>query len=139
MRRRDRAQTLVLAILEAKRFIALDKLNAIENSAAHIARTLKGKMAIGRNRNSVLAVFQARRQQHIFGVTKDIPANRRHAHQGGIEIDKAFLGIVALGPRRSFLLAASGEALAHIANADVQTANRAVADQCEPIAARGLG
>ena len=81
-------QAALVAVMEADRGVALDQLDTIEDAAAHVARPLVGKAAIGEQGNGVFAGGEARHQLVVAALAEQIAANARRIEVAQVKIDE---------------------------------------------------
>ena len=87
------AQALVLLVAEAHADVALDQLDAVEDAAAHIARSLERIEPVARQQDRLLAGFEALAQVGLFSLAQHAAADRRDRHQGRVELDEGVAGL----------------------------------------------
>jgi len=93
---RDAPDPDMVTVAEPHRDIALDQLDAVEDAAPDIARSLEGIGAAGRHQDRLVALAQPAAQRLRLAGFQQRIGNPRDRHQRGVEIDDH----VALGARQ---------------------------------------
>jgi len=128
----------VVPVAEAHALTALQEFDAVEDTAAHIARALERIGSVAGDENGGLARLKLAGQPVIGGIAQQGPADGRNADGGQIEIDEAILGVLRLRLVGGNRLSSLTEGLRNLADGHAKAAHRAVAKQGLPIARLGL-
>ncbi len=132
VRRGEPAQPTVLFVEKADRPVALYKLDTVEDTAAHIARSLEGIGATASNNDRLFTLFQPVFKVGVFGIAQQALADRRDTDNGQIEIDEHVFGCTLFRARNGLFVARCGEGIVDLSDRQQQSAHRSVASQLLP-------